>query len=167
MVLPAFSIGEPYEAWVRRSKQRDDLRGQLPKAINELSRSRPYRGASNQFQGLEKLLLSSVEDEKNRLDKTLERILQTVDVIPIGSSTIRKAIKFQTSRAFKQPQDSIVYASIIEHLDTVSRQSSCFITQDKDFVANPDIKSDLRNYNCKLLAKFTNGLGYIRNQLQL
>ena len=29
LVLPAFSIGEPYEAWVRRSKQRRGLYEQL------------------------------------------------------------------------------------------------------------------------------------------
>ncbi len=29
LVLPAFSVGEPYEVWVRRSKQRRELRDQL------------------------------------------------------------------------------------------------------------------------------------------
>ena len=29
LMLPAFSIGEPYEAWVRRSKQRLGLHEQL------------------------------------------------------------------------------------------------------------------------------------------
>lgn len=164
LVLPAFSIGEPYETWVRRSKQRRELHEQLITTIGELSRSRPYQRASHQFQGLTNLLRSSNTDELDRLNKTLERILQTVGVIPIGSSTIRKAITFQESRAFKQPQDSIVYASIIEHLDTASRGLRCFITRDKDF-ASPDIENDLANYDCLRLPNFTNGLGYIRSQL--
>ena len=164
LVLPAFSIGEPYETWVRRLKERKDLSGQLTTVINELSRSRPYQESSQEFQDLTNLLLSSVEDEKNRLDEILERILQTVDVIPIGSSTIRKAITFQESRAFKQPQDSIVYASIIEHLDTASRGLRCFITRDKDFTS-PDIENDLAKYDCLRLPNFSDGLGYIRSQL--
>ncbi len=163
LVLPAFSIGEPYETWVRRSKQRKDLSGQLTTAIDELSRSIPYQESSQEFQELTNLLLSSVEDEKNRLDETLERILQTVDVIPIGSSTIRKAITFQKSRDL-EPQDSIVYASILEHLAKASRGLRCFITRDKDF-ENPDIENDLANYDCLRLPDFTDGLGYIRSQL--
>lgn len=58
----------------------------------------------------------------------------------------------------------IVYASIIEHLDTASRGLRCFITRDKDF-ASPDIENDLANYDCLRLPNFTNGLGYIRSQL--
>ena len=115
LVLPAFSIGEPYEAWVRRSKQRQELHERLSATIRELSRSRPYQESSQEFQELTNLLLNSVEEEKNRLDETLERILQTVKVIPIDLNTIREAIKFQESRDL-EPQDSIVYASIIEHL---------------------------------------------------
>lgn len=165
LVLPAFSIGEPYETWVRRLKQRQGLHEQLSTTIGELSRSRPYQESSQEFQDLTNRLLSSVKQEKSRLNKTLERILQTVEVIHINLSIIREAIKFQESRDL-EPQDSIVYASIIEHLTTASRGLRCFITKDKDFVANPDIKSDLTAYHCQLLTKFADGLGYIRNQLK-
>ena len=164
LVLPAFSIGEPYETWVRRSKQRQGLREQLSTTIGELSRSRRYQESSQEFQDLTNLLLSSVEQEKFRLDEILEKILQTVNVIHINLSIIREAIIFQKNLDLK-PQDSIVYASIIEHLDTASGEHSCFITRDKDFFANSDIENELKNYNCKLLTKFTDGLGYIRNQL--
>lgn len=164
LVLPAFSIGEPYEAWVRRSKQRQGLHEQLSTTIRELSRSRPYQESSQEFQELTNLLLSSVEQEKSRLDETLERILQTADVISIDLSIIRSAIKFQESRDL-EPQDSIVYASILDHLTTASGGLRCFITQDKDF-ENPDIENDLTKYNCKWLPNFTNGLGYIGSELK-
>ena len=78
------SIGEPYEVWVRRSKQRRDLRDQLSTAIRELSRSKPYQESTREFQELTNLLLSSGEEEKRRLDEALDRILRTAEVIPIG-----------------------------------------------------------------------------------
>ena len=53
LVLPAFSIGEPYEVWVRRSKQRRELRDQLSTAIRELSRSRPYQASSHECQAMD------------------------------------------------------------------------------------------------------------------
>ena len=164
LVLPAFSIGEPYEAWVRRSKQRLGLHEQLITAIHELSRSKPYQESSDEFQELTDLLLRSDEEEKRRLDDTLQRMLQMVEVVPIGLSIIRAAITFQESRGLS-PQDSIVYASILDHLATESENCSCFITKNsRDFV-NPDIENDLKAYNCRLLTKFISGLGYVRSQL--
>ena len=164
LVLPAFSIGEPYEAWVRRSKQRLGLHEQLITAIHELSRSKPYQESSDEFQELTDLLLRSDEEEKRRLDDTLQRMLQMVEVIPIGLSIIRAAITFQKSLELS-PQDSIVYASILNHLTTASEKPRCFITKNsRDFV-NPDIENELKAYNCRLLTKFADGLGYVRSRL--
>ena len=164
LVLPAFSIGEPYEAWVRRSKQRRYLHEQLITAISELSRSRPYQGSSDEFRDLTDLLLRSGKEEKHQLDDTLERILQTVEVIPIGLSIIRAAITFQESLELS-PQDSIVYASILNHLTTASEKPRCFITKNSKDFANPDIENELTAYNCRLLTKFADGLGYVRSRL--
>ena len=164
LVLPAFSIGEPYEAWVRRSKQRIRLREKLSNAIRELSRSRPYQGSFDEFQGLTNLLRRSGEEEKLRLDDILERILQTVEVVPIGSSTIRAAITSQKNLDLS-PQDSIIYASILDHLTTASEELRCFITKNSKDFANPDIENELTEYNCQLLTKFANGLGYVRSKL--
>jgi predicted nucleic acid-binding protein len=164
LVLPAFSVGEPYEVWVRRSKQRRELRDQLSTAIRELSRSRPYQASSHEFQELTNLLLRSGEEEKRRLDEALDRILRIAEVIPIGLSTIRSAIALQRSRSLA-PQDSIVYASILAHLAETSEDLRCFITKNsKDFV-NPDIENDLATHTCRLLTKFGDGLGYVRSRL--
>ncbi len=147
LVVPAFSIGEPYETWVRRSKQRRGLHEQLITAIRELSRSSPYQGSSDDFQELTNLLIRSGEEEKHRLDETLEKILQTVHVIPIGLSIIKDAITFQNSLDLS-PQDSIVYASILDHLTIASEELRCFITKNSKDFANPDIENELTNADC-------------------
>lgn len=163
LVLPAFSVGEPYEAWVRRSRQRSELQNRLNAEIKELSRSEPYRDLSKEFHELTSILVRSNEDEKRRLDESLDRILGVAQVIPIDGSTIQLAIDFQRSRGLK-PQDSIVYASVIQYLALNSPGTKCFITTNsKDFV-NPDIQSDLAGHNCRLLTRFSDGLGYVRNQ---
>lgn len=163
LVLPAFSIGEPYETAERRTKQRKKLYSQLRGPIRELSRSSPYRESAQKFLDLTDLLIESGEKEKNRLDETLERILQTVEVIPIGLSTIRASIKLQKSRNLS-PQDALIYASILDHLDKEESDSfGCFITKNSKDFATLDIKNDLEKYNCKLLTKFADGLEYVRS----
>lgn len=163
LVLPAFSIGEPYEAWVRRAKQRRELRDQLDKTIRELSRSRPYQGATDEFQELTKVLLRSGEEEKSRLDEILERILRAVEVIPVGLDTIRTATTFQKRRSLS-PQDAIVYASVLDHLASAPEGPRCFITRNsRDFLI-PDIESELATYACRLLTRFDAGLSYVRSR---
>ena len=163
LALPAFSIGEPYEAWVRRRKNRNRLQRELDAELRELSRSRPYEESPEEFRELASLLIKSVEEEKSRLDGALERILETVEVLPIGPN-VRKAITFQETLDLK-PQDSIIFASIHDHLTTTLDEARCFITKDSKDFANPDIQNELRSYNCKFLTNFTDGLGYIRSQL--
>jgi hypothetical protein len=140
--------------WVRRSKQRRELRDQMRTAIRELSRSRPYQASSHEFQELTNLLLRSGEEEKRRLDEALDRILRTAEVIPIGLNTIRAAITLQKSRSLS-PQDSIVYASILAHLAEASEEVlRCFITKNSKDFGNPDIENELGTHTCRLLTKF-------------
>ena len=163
LALPAFSIGEPYEAWVRRSKNRERLHRELDAELRELSRSGPYEQLPKEFRELASLLIKSVEEEKSQLDGALERILETVEVLPIGPN-VRKAITFQETLDLK-PQDSIIFASIHHHLTTTLEKARCFITKDSKDFANPDIQNELRTYNCRFFTNFTAGLGYIRSQL--
>ena len=160
LALPAFSVGEPYESWVRRSKQRTELHDRLSREINELSRSKPYSESSKEFQDITRTLIQSGEEEKRRLDDTISRILQTAIVIPIGRDTVRSAIELQKTRNLS-PQDSIVYASVLSHLSGALSDQNCFLTKNSKDFANPDVYTDLSAYNCKLLTSFSNGLGYI------
>lgn len=164
LMLPAFSIGEPYETWVRRSKRRNQLRVDVSAELRELARSKPYQESSRELIDLTDLLLRSGEEEKHRLDDALLRILNIVEIIPTSSDTIRDALSLQTSRSLSA-QDSIVYSSILQHLREAGTTPSCFITKDRDFV-NPDIEADLTAFNCKVLSKFSDGLGYARSHLK-
>ncbi len=164
LTLPAFSVGEPYEALGRRLKRREELRKKLSTEIQELARSKPYQESPTEFQRLMDLLLSSGEEEKRKLDKALNKTLSVAEVIPIDLNTIKAAIAFQESHSLS-PQDSIVYASILDHLARTSGGPHCFITKNsRDFVT-PDIVNDLAAYNCRLLSQFSDGLGYIRSHL--
>ncbi|MCI0438427.1 MAG: PIN domain-containing protein [Chloroflexi bacterium] len=155
LVIPAFSIGEPYQAWNRRSRRRREIRERLSIELRELS----YQ----ELAGVTELLARSGEDEKRRLDELLSRLLNVASVIPIDSAVINSAIQFQNSLKLS-PQDSIVYASVITHLSSSSPESKCFLNKDKRFLA-PDIQVELARYNCQLIPQFSNGLRFIESRL--
>ena len=164
VALPAFCVGEPYEAWVRKSKRRTELNARLREEIQELSRSEPYRESSQELRSLTGLLIKSGEEEKHRLDAALERVLDAAEVIPIGLDTVRTATTLQDSHDLS-PQDAIVFASVLGHLNAAQDGPKCFLTKDKkDFLA-PDVQSKLGALGCKLLTTFSNGLSYVRSGL--
>jgi predicted nucleic acid-binding protein len=165
LVLPAYSVGEPYDSWVRRSKKRIELYRSLSQELNELSRSRPYVEMRGKFQEITESLVESGEAEKERLDNAVSEILETAVVIPIKREVIKEAVSLQKTRNLS-PQDSIVYASILSHLsDTSQEEPKCFITKNSRDFANPDIHADLEFYNCRLLTRFSAGLGYAKAHL--
>ena len=163
LILPAWSMGEPYETLVRRSKTRAELHRALSGQIHELSRSKPYHESANELRLLTGLLLRSGEEEKRRLDTALNRILGCAQIAALNSATLRSSLGLQSTRSLS-PQDSMVYASILEHLSQNTAATSCFLTKDKDFL-NPDIESELKTLGCQLMTTFSGGLAYTRNQL--
>lgn len=164
LVLPAFSIGEPYEAWVRRNRQRRDLHAKLISEIRELSRSKPYQESPTRFSELTSFLIDSGDDEKQRLDSAMDKMLGAAQVIPIGRDTVRAAINYQNTLTLS-PQDSIVYASIIAHLAQTDRDSAAFVTKNSKDFANPDIKAELASYGCILFSTFARCLSYVRGTI--
>lgn len=164
LALPAFSIGEAYEAWGRKLRQRNRLQDDLNREIEQLSRSKPYEEPAESFRELAtRLLFERGEQEKRRLDRTLNLVLSIAQIVPLNADTIRKALELQRTRSL-EPQDAMVYASVLDHL-AASGSPGCFITKNsKDFL-NPDIEEDLVGYDCKLLTSFRNGLGYVRSRL--
>jgi predicted nucleic acid-binding protein len=164
LALPAFCVGEPYEAWWRRDRQRRDLSRKLTIEIDELSRSEPYQESPTRFTELTSFLIESGDDEKRRLDQAMDEVLSVAQVIPIGLDILRAAITYQTTLALS-PQDSIVYASTIEHLAHSDRGPAAFVTKNAKDFANPDIKAELANYGCKVFLKFAGCLAYVRNAI--
>lgn len=165
LVLPAYSIGEPYDAWVRKSNRRKDVHGSLSAELTQLSRSKPYVDRVNEFQEITRILVQSGEEEKERLNNVVSRILETADVVPIEREVIKTAINVQMTRNLP-PQDSIVYASVLSHLSlTAPTVAKCFITKNSKDFRNPDIEAELESYACKLLTKFGDGLGYTKHSI--
>lgn len=163
LVIPAFSIAEPYDTLVRRAKRRSELRTSLANELRELSRSEPYETVIRESGPITELLVKSGEDEKSRLDSVISRILDTAQVIPIQAETIKSAIQFQETLSL-EPQDSIIYASVIEHLTASALDINCFLNKNSKDFFTPDIQRELENFSCELIPSFENGIRFIDAQ---
>lgn len=165
LVLPAFSISEPYESFVRRYKERRALLDRLHREIRELSRSQAYAAVREESTAITATFVRSLEEEKVRLDEITLRILRSAETIPTTGEVFARAIEFQRG-LIRAPQDAVVYASILSHLEGTDPGDKCFLNRNAGDFADPDVEETLTRFGCKLLARFDSGLGYIRRQLQ-
>lgn len=164
LVLPAFCIGEAYEAGERKWAQRRQLHQNLLDEIAQIQRSEPFRERSKELRELTGLLVESGEEQKRILGGLLKELLAVARVLPLDGRAFIRSVDFQNTRGLK-PQDSIVYASVITDLEAHSGEISCFVTKDrKDFFTNQDIQDELDALDCKLLGKFIDALGYARSR---
>lgn len=165
LVLPAFCIAEPYETLVRRAKHRSNLSRDLATELGQLLRSEPYREEVNALQNLTNILVRSGQEEKQRLNQTLDRVLSITEVIPLERNILISAIAHQAGLDLSPP-DSVVYASVLHHLSTTVPAESCFLNKNSKDFDDPDIVDALGNRNCKMLPRFDSGYDYIQSQIR-
>lgn len=115
LVLPAFSIGEPYERMTRRARDRRALHKQLLDELSEMARSKPFERIREEYRDVTGLLISSAEEEKQRLDDVLRRILATADIIPLAREVFLAATEYQKSLSLG-PQSGQPRVQIVEPL---------------------------------------------------
>ncbi|WP_019500265.1 PIN domain-containing protein [Pseudanabaena sp. PCC 6802] len=166
LIIPAYCVVESYTT-IRtfENKRQSILNGGVKAELKQLSRSEVYKeGANDLLQNLTSFLIRSIEEEKNTLRLTIDRILSVAEIISLEKDILTAATRFETDLSLS-PQDAVVYASVINHLSIPSTAKKCFLNRNsKDFDA-PDIVEALDKYGCKMLFSFEQGYNYIQHQL--
>ena len=166
LFVPAYCLAEPYEALIRRSKIRQDLKENVKYQLEQLARSEPYKEKVDALKDdLTNLLAGSSDEDNERLREVISIILSLAEVVPLDRSILANAIEFESNLGLS-PQDSIVFASVMNHLKIASEGKKCFLNRNSRDFDTPDIVEALDNYGCKMLFSFNNGYNYIQSQLQ-
>lgn len=164
LVIPAYSLTEPYETLVRRSNERRQLHATLLRELHQLSRSSTYTAKQESFQDVTKILIDSIEEHRKSLDSTIQRILSTARIISTTPEILSASLT-NKERLGLQPQDAFVYSSILFDAQHAPTGPKCFITKNKKDFENPDIEPELMRYDCKLMWNFKHRLGYTKSKL--
>ena len=164
LVLPAYSLAEPYETLTRQQKQRQRIEKELGPQIKQIARTATY---ADKLSGLDltALLIQSADEEAKRLEEVRSRLLETAEVVPLDASVLAASADSQRRHGFS-PQDALVYASVLSHLQRARPTQSCFLNLNSKDFADQHVVDQLNQYNCKLLFKFDKGYQFIRHALQ-
>jgi predicted nucleic acid-binding protein len=165
LVLPAYSLVEPYWTLVGTTNRRRKLRADLENEVSQkLSRSEQYREHVEAIQRITGFLVRSGQDENKSLWNTQSRLLNIAEVIPLSSAVLSAAMEYQAHHDLTF-QDSIVYVSVLNHLSASTATSKCFLNRDTDF-DDPDIENTLRKLGCAMRFRFDDGYNFITSQLR-
>jgi len=163
LCIPAYSIAEPYEKLFRQRSQRSNLKKrQLDPELQQLRRSAKYAEAVQELESLDTtLLIQSAEEEARRMEAVRKHVLDVAHVIPLDRNVLSLATEYQVRHGLS-PQDALVYASVITHLQNYLPAVSCFISTNVRDFGDPDIGRELEQFNCRMFSRFEAGCGYLR-----
>ena len=159
LIVPAFCLAEPFETLTRRQKERRKTGEKINRELDQLDRTRAYSGQIGGFRELTDFLIESAEEDDRRLKDVSSRLLHMAEVIPLDASVLISSAEYRSRHGFS-PQDALVYASILSHLESASRQTSCFLNRDRDF-DDDDVVEELRGFGCELISRFGQGHRFI------
>lgn len=165
LVVPAYCLAEPHEKMRRQTIKRKELQRSLDAELNQLARSVAYKTRIKNIQDLSTLLIQSNEEENQRFERNRERLLRICEVIPLTAQILIAAAGYESMYDLT-PQDAIVYASVIQHLQQSGELENCFLNKNTKDFDNPDIVEDLDRNHCKMLPRFDQGYDFIRKQMQ-
>ncbi len=151
LIIPAYSIAEPYETLIRRHKDRKKLKNSLDTELNQLARTNFYASDIIKIQSLTNLLVKSTEDEMNRLEDVRNNLIRVTEIISLNSEILKSSAEHQKEHDLS-PQDAIVYASVIFHLEHSEPETACFLNKNSKDFDDPDISEKLEHYRCKMLS---------------
>ena len=164
LLMPAFCGIEARMSQAQRSRSRARFREGLAQQLRELGRSQPYATLQANTEALTRALLESGEQERQRLEAAVTRLLTVGAALPTLATTVANAGAYERTRGLS-PQDALVYASVMEDLPGRGANAKCFITRNRKDFDDPDIHAELARFACRLSFSFSGGLGYITSSL--
>ena len=164
LVIPAFSLAEPFETAARRHGDRRQLHERLANELKQLLRTQPYQSQTQASQEITSLLVRSTEEEMARLTAAVHNLVSVAEVIPLTADVIAAAMQYQIDGDFSA-QDGLVFASILSHLQAIKPALSCFLNKNRKDFSDRDKVAELNAQGCGLIYSFQDGLAFIENQV--
>lgn len=116
LVVPAYSLAEPYETLTRRQKKRKRLKQEIDAELGQIARTATYAERLDGFRDVTELLMNIDDEESKRLEEVCSRLTKTAEVIPLDASVLSASTQYQRIHDFA-PQDALVYSAVLSHLE--------------------------------------------------
>ncbi|MCA9564080.1 MAG: hypothetical protein KC561_11360 [Myxococcales bacterium] len=164
LVMPAYSLVEPYEAFHRRHAERRKLIAEVHQQTRQLRRSPNLSESLSDAASVERIILDSQAQERAALDAVRHELLRAATIISLGPEIVGNSIAIR-SELEMSGQDSVVLASVLNYARSVGMPPSVFLNRNKKDFQDPTVLDLLGSVNCKLLTSFRAGCEYLEHTL--
>lgn len=159
IVIPAFSIVEPYWKVYSNKSKRNLFRSELQKDREQLARTSGYLSEIKQIKETDAILSRVIDEEQKRFAFVRERILGQATIVSLDDNVLEKCGTYQ--KYFEQYTDAVVCASVLAHLESSMPTKACFLSKDKGDFLDPIVEQLFIDRNCSIFSVFGEGLRYI------
>jgi hypothetical protein len=87
-----------------------------------------------------------------------------LELVPL-SAPVLNASREMRRRYDLSPQDSIVFASVVKHLETSKPDRACLASRNPGDFRVPALLAELGRFRCKLISRFSDTVQYLESQL--
>jgi predicted nucleic acid-binding protein len=165
LVVPAYSLGEPYDMLIRRRNDRRSTLDKLRRELQTASRSRGFADLREMSEKATDAFAATATHERNGLDGVVRRLIACATVTALSKDIITNSFAAQV-RYELGPQDSLVFASVDEFVRASGPGPKLFINKNhKDFLTT-EIQDHFGQFECKLLPQFASAREYIEKGLR-
>jgi len=163
LVLPAFSLFEPFTTLDRRRGERGELQRQIQDELRQIGRTQAFaqEAAANT---LPALLVRSTQEAADRFIEARESLLRIARLLPLTTDVLRAAVAAEVTYELSFP-DAIVLASVLADL-AAAPSRACFLNRNTKDFDEPDVRAALTAQDCHVIGSFDHGLQYVRAQLR-
>ena len=132
LILPVYSVVEPYETLYRRQKNREK-KHELDTELAQIARSEFFASESGALRRLSELLTHSVDEDVRNFEHVQSRLLNSAELIPLDAKVVENASRYRKDHDFSK-QDAIVFFSVLVQLESAHNQRSLFLNRNfRDF----------------------------------
>lgn len=164
LILPAYSLVEPYETLHRRQTNRRRIKQELDSELVQIARSDFFASESRDLIRLSKLLTHSADEDVRNFEHLQSRLLNSANLVPLDTKVLENVSQYQEDYDLSG-QDAVVFSSVLVHLELANNQRNFFLNRNfKDFGA-VEVLKHLSNLNCELVTQFDEGYQLILNSL--
>jgi len=157
-------LAEPHEKLSRQAKSRKEIQQALDTELRQLSRTTSYTSRIRSIQDISLLLVQSNEEERQRFGQYRQRLLKIAQIIPLTADILSLAAACEVPFDL-EPQDALVYASVITHIQQGTPKVACFLNRNSKDFDSPDIINELHRLNCRMIPRFDQGYAFIQSRL--
>ncbi len=166
LVCPAFALSEPFSTITYRALERRRLYDSLATQLGQIQRSQPHQQIASALKPVLSMWLEMGKKETDLLESTVKRLLNVSKPVEMDLLSFEQALAYRDLYSLSL-QDAIVYSAVLTDLRLRNpKEAKCFISRNSKDFSDPGIKSELKPYNCRYIASFTDGLGFMQSKIR-